>query len=251
MSQNTPYDPLNAPAPAPPVYKNVARCTVNRLCRAVEMYRDGLPERMNPDELVWDIQYHTLDAKFADGNPLTILSGTKLYDVHGKMLDNSQRPAMISRAFAAHGIRVFPGDPQYDEKQVVGNVFRLTTAEPPGGIGRPVQLPEDVLGPNYVYTGPVRIVTPKSERGGGQADAPARVFTPAPIATDLNTDEVSRQRLQKALDGVDMADEAAVAGAIRSVGLTNATVNGVGLIGHLVNETLVDALASIGVRNDG
>lgn len=235
--------PEDAPEPTPFTPKSIGRCTVNRITTAGEAYGDNLPATVAADEPFWDLQYESLDARWSDG-PHMVRGGTKLFDKNGVKLDKRQRPHQNSLAFAALGIIAWPLDPNYNESRVVGNVFNLE--------GIPMEFPEGSfhsvprveLGPDFKYTGEVRVIESKR----GEADGSGASVAPAAAPSiELTTDEAATVRLNEALDGCDRSDENALSAALKTSGLTNATLNGERLFGLLVNGTLVQDLTAAGI----
>jgi hypothetical protein len=263
------YDPLQARDPEPRQFKNQVKCVVNEIVSLNDLVALGiyriLPEGAKGNEPYWNIRCIALDAKLDDGSPIYVNLGGKLFTKEGKPQDNKQRPTQVAKAFAAHGISVFPGDPtgkfdafcasigqppigpnpSYDATKVVGNCFTLLSPDrEKDKFGAP--LPIAVLGPDFIYTGEVRTVTRKSsdiaEDGtvtpavaapGADVLAPESVASLATLLEAING---------KPVDGTDFFD------LLRATNLPQTLMlDGQSLLGAAVSGALISTLAEKGL----
>jgi len=273
-----PYDPNDAPKPAPRRFKNVLRYTVNEIVTVKEAhekfgrYRE-IPESMDPEEPYWVLQAEAVDAKFEDGGKLQVDSSTALFshlpDGSVKQKDANQRPSKIVKAFRGLGVNVFPGavvekfaewqtkngivpDQQltpnaaYDASRVVGNVF-LVEMEEQKFNDRTFRypLPIQELGVSHVHTGQVRLI-PRRET----ANEDGTVGPAAAQFTDITQDEEMRGKVLAAVDGrgatADSADD--LYSALREAGIGNGvTINGESILAVVIGGELPAKLQEAGL----
>jgi len=268
--------PYDAPAPKARSFENIARVVTDEIIRlgdAVGMAgrlkelpksRDG-SKTANPNDPYWDFVLETLDAKFAsDGNPLLIILSTRLTDIDGEWLDNTNRPYITAQAFAGLGVRAVPFtpeaaarfphldmgiDPNYDPAEIVGRVFRLKN-DPASQIrdrkgeqlGRDLYLPVERFDADYVYRGEVRLVT--ANKGGVGVDANGTPATASVI--DVSTNSEASQAVAAALVGVEADDDAAMT-VLRAANLGNLSLRGSRFLELIADDKLVISLADAGV----
>src|SRR3990167_2886647 len=273
-----PYDPNDAPKPAPRRFKNVLRYTVNEIVTVKEAhekfgrYRE-IPESMDPEEPYWVLQAEAVDAKFEDGGKLQVDSSTALFshlpDGSVKMKDSNQRPSRIVKAFRGLGVNVFPGasaekfaewqqkngialDQQivpneaYDATRVVGNVF-LAEMEEQKFNDRTYRYPLVIqeMGTSYAHTGQVRLI-PRRETANEDGTA-----GPSPAQfTDILKDTEIQAKVLAAVAGrgstADSADD--LYSALRGAGIGNGvTIDGESILAVVIGGELPAKLEKAGL----
>ena len=268
-----PYNPNDAPERAPLTFKNHVRCVVDEVITVAEAVTRGrmrqLPEGLDPEQPYWDIQYIALDAKQADGGAVNVSSGCRLFsrrqDGTYHMADKNQRPAKISRAFAGLGITAFPGDPggrfdswcaahgvdtigenpSFDTTKIVNNHFIVE--KPPRNrendrdpVNFAAPLPTAVLGPDYIFTGDVRILPPASQVNEEGQQAPSQANF-----RDIMKDELAQASVLKAIEGkpIQALDEALMAAGISH----NIQIEGESVMASAVSGRLAGQLEGVGL----
>ena len=188
----------------------------------------------------WSVEYECLDVVYSDGNPLVISFGSKLYNKDGDMMDNTQRPAVCSQAFAGLGLVGFPDSPDYNEDEVVGQCFVVEGTQffPP--TSRLVPIPVEVLGKDFTYGGEVRTLPAQ-----GESVNPAQVQASAVKTVEIADSPELRVQIAEALDGTEAVDNTAVLQALQPIG-PGKTLGGASFFGLAagkggVVQSLVDA----------
>ena len=264
-----PYNPMGAPSPEPRKFKNTVRCLANEIISLQEAVdrkvMQSLPEGEDANAPYWFLQYVAVDSRWDDGSDYTISSSGKLFTKDGKVQDNRQRPFQVSRAFAGLGISAFPGDPagkfdawctshgheslganpDYDASKVVNNHFIVEKPAPdrnnpndPARFAAP--LPIAALGPAFVFSGDVKIVT----RNQSQVSADGSVAPTAINFRDIMSDEAARASVLQAIVGhkvEDLGDVLLAAGVSH-----NFQVNGESVVAAAMSGTLAGVLATAG-----
>lgn len=227
----THQDPANAPERTVLPRRNFVKCIKNEIAdmplKLKEASGVGAGEYID----FWNIEYECLDAVYSDGNPLVVNFGSKLYNKDGDMMDNTQRPAVCSQAFAGLGLVGFPDSPDYDEDVVVGQCFVLEGTQffPP--TSRLVPIPVEVLGKDFTYGGDVRTLPTKGEG----VDVVQVQATAVKTVEITNSPELCEQ-IARALDGVDSADNTAVLQALQPIG-PGKTLGGASFFGLAAGKT--------------
>lgn len=254
------FNPTNAPERESTPFTNIGRVKVNSIRTAAEVYgqsQRGIPVGMEPSDPIWMLEYEALDAKFPDGNglrlggALKLLESTATWQKRGdgkarRFVSKGDRANLVSTAYNGLGIVVYPADPNYDESKVIGEVFSLDMIEQKNKdgekLGSSIPIPTRNLGTNFIYTGKVRVVTPKGAVGMASNGASA------PMTRDIATDAALREALIAALGGVDVSDTDAVVTAIKVVTpLGGLLLAGKGVGGMIVSETIGEALVEAGL----
>lgn len=264
------FNPANAVERERENFTNIARCTVNKVVTSREAFTNQKTgtftetQGTSADDPVWVLEYEALDAQFPDGNKMKIFNTMKLLestDAFAKrqsknpsatrqFVDSGQRAPLVAKAFAGHGISVYPLDPAYDESKVIGNVFVLEMIEQKNRdgerLGRPYPVPQTVLGPAFIYTGKVRTITPKGSASVSSNGATAGA--PAPVARDIATDETLRSAIAAALVGVEPSDSDAISAAIKTVTpLAGLQIAGKAVGGLIVSDAIGAELSAAGI----
>lgn len=246
MTVPTITSPLHAPDREPLKSTNIVRCVRNEVHDDAPLQvKEAWGATEGQQIPHWEIEYECLDTQWPDGNPVKRFFSSILIDPRtGKQLDNEQPYFTVAQAFAGLGITVFPNDPQYNEAEVVGNCFEIENIPVPRSKKkRRFPIPTQVLGRDYEYTGEVRTITPRNdEEANASVGATA---SGAPVTVDLSTDAAAREKLIAALEGVDRDNEDAVLDAIRLARISNATLEGKGLLSHVMQGTLFTTLDSL------
>ena len=231
----TSYNPLAAPAETPRVFTNIYKLVKNEVGDMPAELKTASNIPATDEVPYWELTFETVDATFPDGNPLTKNIGTKLFNKDGKALDDKQRPAVIAQAFAAHGIVIWPLAPDYDAGAVIGNHF--LTQDRDFATGRPVPLPIEVLGKDYVHPADkVRIITPRDTTLGT-----ASAQTVVGIELTENPDRFAA--LKEVLDGINMDDTSTVMAVLEQGGFNGCTIGGVGIFSLVVRGELAAKVA--------
>lgn len=234
-------DPTTAPERKELPRRNFVRCITNEITDMPLKLKEasGIPAGEYVD--FWNVEYQCLDAQYADGNPLVVNFGSKLYDKNGDMLDATQRPGVCAQAFAGLGITAFPDADDYDEDAVIGQCFVTEGTQffPP--TSRTVPIPVEVLGKDFVYQGEVRTLPVKGEGTDVGAVAAAAVQT-----VEINDSEELKTQIAEALDDVDLDDRNAVINALQTIG-PGKTLNGASFLGLAAGGNVVEALKEAGI----
>ena len=273
------YDPNSAPEREPLTFKNHARCVVDEIITVAEAVDKGLMRELykaSPDEPYWSVQYVALDARQADGGTVDVRSGGRLFMKNNetglyRMMDKTQRPSKISKAFAGLGIVVFPGDPDgkfdawcranvdpkdschdgigvstgFDAAKVIANCFIVEKPprnrdndRDPANFAAP--LPTAVLGSDYVFTGEVRILPPQSQANEEGQQAPSQANF-----RDILSDSEAQASVLAAIEGKPLI---ALDEALMSAGIShNLQINGESVMASAVSGTLAARLENAGV----
>lgn len=258
------------------MFKNHVRCVVDEIITLEEartrglLFNDQFPQNSDPGEAYWDLRYEALDSRQADGGKVDVRSGCRLFekkqDGTYKQADKYRRPKQISTAFAGLGINAFPGDPEgkfdswcqsrgldtiganpvFDATKIVGNCF--VVEKPPRNrendrdpVNFAAPLPTAVLGPNYTYTGDVRLIQARQDQAneaGQQAPSPANF-------KDILTDDEAKASVLAAIAGkpTGALDEALMTAGISH----NFQVNGESVMAAAVSGTLAATLEKAGL----
>lgn len=242
-------DPANAPERTVLPRRNFAKCIKNEITDMPLRLKEASGVSAGEYIDFWNIEYECLDVVYSDGNPLVINFGSKLYNKDGDMMDNTQRPAVCSQAFAGLGLVGFPDSPEYDEDSIVGNCFVVEGTQffPAGS--RLVPIPVEVLGKDFAYGGEVRTMPAR-----GEGVNVAQVRAAAVKTVEIIDSPELRKQIAKALDGVEATDGTAILQALQPIG-PGKTLGGASFFGLAAGKSGVIAPLSsagiIGINGDG
>ena len=244
----THQDPANAPERTVLPRRNFVKCITNEITDMPLRLKEasGVPAGDYVD--FWKIEYECLDVVYSDGNPLVTGFGSKLYNKDGDMMDNTQRPAVCSQAFAGLGLVGFPDSPDYDEEEIVGQCFVVEGTQffPP--TSRLVPVPVEVLGKDFTYGGEVRTLPAQ-----GEGVNPAQVQASAVKTVEITDSPELRKQIAEALGGMDVTDNTAILQALQPIG-PGKTLGGASFFGLAAGKSgvilsLIDA-GIIAIIND-
>lgn len=112
------------------------------------------------------------DQKWPDGNPVERMNVCLLQWFDGTPIRKGQQPDVIAESFeAVCGCSLLPGDPATEG--FIGHYFTIKDVLVPGTEKVYMRLGVEYLGPDYVYDGPVRTLSPRGDAAAEEEEEEA------------------------------------------------------------------------------